>query len=69
MLTDLEKGDVAETIATFFEASKHVQPAPKAKAVRIISPTLFLQSLNEHFVDLGGSQTLKHSGFPTITLV
>jgi hypothetical protein len=52
MLTDLEKGDVAETIATFFEASKHVQPAPKAKAVRIVLPTLLLQSLNEHLVDL-----------------
>ena len=36
MLTDLESGDVAETIAKFFEASKHVQPAPKAKAVRIV---------------------------------
>jgi hypothetical protein len=60
MLTDLEKGDVAETIATFFEASKHVQPAPKAKAVRVIL-LLLLQSLNEHLVDLRGSHKLKHS--------
>ena len=33
MLTHLEQGDVAETIAHFFEASTAVQPAHKSVAV------------------------------------
>jgi hypothetical protein len=33
MLQHLEQGDVAETIAQFFESSTAVQPAPKAVAV------------------------------------
>ena len=35
MLTHLEQGDVAETIAHFFEASTAVQPAPKSVAVNL----------------------------------
>nr|CAD7588747.1 unnamed protein product [Timema genevievae] len=31
MLEDLEKGDVAETVATFFDRSKHCQPSKKSK--------------------------------------
>jgi hypothetical protein len=30
MLEDLEQGDVAETVSTFFEKSTHLQPAKKS---------------------------------------
>ena len=30
MLTDLEQGDVASTVSSFFEESRHIQPAKKA---------------------------------------
>ena len=44
MLTDLEQGDVAETISTFFEQSSHLSPTKKAN-LTIQDVDQFLQSL------------------------
>ena len=41
MLTDLEAGDVAETISKFFETSKHMQPAHKSVAVSYFQSTKY----------------------------
>ena len=44
MLTDLEQGDVAETISTFFQNSNHVTPSKKAN-LNIQEVDQFLESL------------------------
>ncbi|XP_063237948.1 DNA ligase 3 isoform X2 [Bacillus rossius redtenbacheri] len=44
MLEDLEKGDVAETVSTFFEKSKHCQPVKKS-ALTLYEVDEFLEEL------------------------
>ena len=46
MLTDLEQGDVAETISKFFEDSSNICPAKKA-ALTIHDVDSFLDDLTE----------------------